>query len=385
MHKRWIVLIGLMASRLVFGFQFHAVAAVGAGISQSFNLSLAEYGILVGLFMAPGILMSVPGGLMLQRLGDKKVMRLSMILITAGALLSAASTGFELLSLGRLVAGIGAVLIGIAANKLAYEWFEGRELVTAMSLNLAGFPIGIALAFALLGSFNNAIDWRVALYIACAISLIALILVWLFVDAVEANAEVSHEFVSRQELGLAILIGVSWGSVNAALITSLAFSPPLLASHGMPVVEIGFLMALGPIAAALSIPLGGMLVDRFGRPGLIVVLGFGLWAILQPMLIEFGSVHWIVAFVMIATAIGGGAPSGVIVAAAGQASRPQSRAVAMGIFFSMFYAMGLIAPPIAGAVVDISNNEALPMLVASAWLILAILSYGLFRRALARG
>lgn len=384
MEKRWIVLIGLMSARLVFGFQFHSVAAVGGGISQSFALSVAEYGILVGLFMAPGIVMSVPGGLMLQRLGDRRVMRVAMVMITAGALLSALASDYEMLSLGRLIAGTGAALIGIAANKLAYEWFEGKELVTAMSINLAGFPIGISLAFALLGPFNNALDWQTALYIACAMSGVALIFVWMFVDEVRGVSETDHEFVNRRELRLSIVIGFSWGSVNAALITMLTFAPSLLAREGLPAVDIGFLIALGPVAAAISIPFGGMLVDRFKRPGLIVVLGFGIWAVLQPLLIPFASVYGVVAFVMIATAIAGGAPAGVLVAAIGMASRPQSRAVAMGIFFSMFYIIGMIAPVLAGAGVDITGSDALPMFVTSVWLILAILSYGLFRRMMAR-
>lgn len=384
MEKRWIVLIGLVSARLAFGFQFQAVAAVGAGISQSFALSATEYGILIGLFMAPGIVMSLTGGLALQRLGDRKVMRFAMILITLGALLSALSSGYELLAIGRLVAGIGAVLIGVAANKLAYEWFEGRELLTATSVNLAGVPVGIGLAFALLGPLNDAAGWQVAFFLVFAVSCVALLLVWLFVDQVASSTRISHEFVNGRELLLSLIIGISWGAANAALTTAHAFAPPLLASRGVSPMEIGILVALGPVVAALSVAMGGMTADRFAEPGRLVLWGFGLWALLQPLLIPFAGIHWIVALIMIVTAIAGAAPLGVLVAGAGQAARPQSRAVAMGIFFTIFYALGLIAPPVAGAAVDISGAAGIPMVVTSCWLVVSILSYGLFRRLMAQ-
>jgi MFS family permease len=276
-------------------------------------------------------------------------------------------------------------LIGIAANKLAFEWFEGKELITATAINLAGFPVGISLAFALLGQFNTGAEWQISMYLATGISFIVLLLVWIVVQPAVTTHNLSVEFVNRREFWLSLVIGCSWGSVNAALITMLAFLPPLLVRQNIDLVTIGIILATGPLIAILSIPLGGMLVDRTGRPGLMVVLGLGVWALLMPLVIPFAGTVWIVLTVIIITSLAGAAPSGVIVASVGTATRPQSRAVAMGLFFTLFYALGLAAPPLAGLAVDLSARPALPMFMVVGWLLFAMASYGLFRWLMARG
>ncbi len=52
----------------------------------------------------------------------------------------------------------------------------------------------------------------------------------------------------------------------------------------------------------------------------------------------------------------GVAPAGVIMALAGQAMRPQRRAFGMGIFFTVYYAIQLLAPPLAGALHDATGG-----------------------------
>jgi hypothetical protein len=94
---------------------------------------------------------------------------------------------------------------------------------------------------------------------------------------------------------------------------------------------------------------------------------------------------WVMMVILAVAALAGAAPSGVIVAASGMAARPQSRAVAMGLFFTVFYAVGLAAPPLAGAVADASGDASLPIYMISGWLVLSLGCYGLFRWAMARG
>ncbi|MFT5047805.1 MAG: fucose permease, partial [Porticoccaceae bacterium] len=52
----------------------------------------------------------------------------------------------------------------------------------------------------------------------------------------------------------------------------------------------------------------------------------------------------------------GMAPAGVIMAMSGQALRPQVRAFGMGIFFTIYYAIMLITPPIAGVILDTTGS-----------------------------
>jgi MFS family permease len=58
------------------------------------------------------------------------------------------------------------------------------------------------------------------------------------------------------------------------------------------------------------------------------------------------------------------APAGVIMAMVGQAMRPEVRAFGMGIFFTIYYAIMLVTPPVAGAILDATGNVQGPIWVA---------------------
>ena len=45
-------------------FQFQSIAALSPFLQQGAGLGLAEIGLLIGLYLAPGVLVAVPGGAM---------------------------------------------------------------------------------------------------------------------------------------------------------------------------------------------------------------------------------------------------------------------------------------------------------------------------------
>ncbi|GLS36836.1 hypothetical protein GCM10010869_24270 [Mesorhizobium tianshanense] len=71
MRSRWTILAALFVARAAFAFQFESVAAVAPQVSQSLGASLADIGILIGLYFAPGVLLALPGGTIGRRYGDK--------------------------------------------------------------------------------------------------------------------------------------------------------------------------------------------------------------------------------------------------------------------------------------------------------------------------
>jgi MFS family permease len=61
----------------------------------------------------------------------------------------------------------------------------------------------------------------------------------------------------------------------------------------------------------------------------------------------------------------GMAPAGVIMALAGQAVAPEKRALGMGIFFTLYYAIMTAGPPIAGAIFDAGGSAVGPLILGS--------------------
>jgi len=61
LRNRWIILAVLFVVRLTMAFQFQSVAAVAPLLGSEFGVSLADIGILIGLYFTPGLALALPG------------------------------------------------------------------------------------------------------------------------------------------------------------------------------------------------------------------------------------------------------------------------------------------------------------------------------------
>ncbi len=80
-HNRWIILAVLFVVRLTMAFQFQSVAAVTPLLGNEFGVSLADIGILIGLYFTPGLALALPGGAIGRRFGDKTTVLGALILM----------------------------------------------------------------------------------------------------------------------------------------------------------------------------------------------------------------------------------------------------------------------------------------------------------------
>src|SRR2546422_4444475 len=90
------------------GYQFQSVASVGPLLVPELGLAWAQLGTLIGVYMLPGAFFALPGGMLGQRLGERRTVVASLALMVAGGLVTAASHGFALAVSGRLLSGVGA-------------------------------------------------------------------------------------------------------------------------------------------------------------------------------------------------------------------------------------------------------------------------------------
>jgi Major Facilitator Superfamily len=118
MRNRWGVLALLFFVRGTMAVQFQSVAAVAPLLGAEFGASLADIGILVGLYSVPGVALALPGGAIGQRFGDKKTVLAGLVLMMAGSCIMAFSSSWSGQISGRLVAGVGSVLMGVLMTKM---------------------------------------------------------------------------------------------------------------------------------------------------------------------------------------------------------------------------------------------------------------------------
>jgi predicted MFS family arabinose efflux permease len=86
-----VVLGVLFFARTAMGFQFQSVAAVSPLLIQDLAIDFALLGALIGIWMLPGVVVAIPGGLLGRRFGDKRVVLCGLALMVAGSLIVAAA------------------------------------------------------------------------------------------------------------------------------------------------------------------------------------------------------------------------------------------------------------------------------------------------------
>jgi MFS family permease len=150
MRNRWSILSVLFLVRATMAFQFQSVAAVAPLLGREFNVGLADTGVLIGLYFAPGAVLALPGGIIGRRFGDKSTVLFGLALMLGGGLLMALSGSWGGQITGRLVAGTGGVLLNVLMTKMVTDWFAGREISTAMAIFINSWPAGLAVSLLVL-------------------------------------------------------------------------------------------------------------------------------------------------------------------------------------------------------------------------------------------
>src|SRR3954447_26206929 len=109
-NGRWLILLVLFIARATIAFQFQSIPALSPLLVDSLRIDYALLGTLVGLYMLPGVIFSLPGGVLGQRFGDKQVALFGLGLMALGGLWVGLSGTYLSACLGRVVSGVGAVL-----------------------------------------------------------------------------------------------------------------------------------------------------------------------------------------------------------------------------------------------------------------------------------
>ena len=387
MATRWAVLTGLVLARIAFAFQFQSLAVVAPGFVDEFALDTLSVGTLVGLYMIPGLFLAIPGGMISQWLGERRFLVGCLALIVAGGVTCGFADGYWSIWVGRLLSGVGAIGMNVVMAKIVIDWFQDKEISTAMALFLTGYPAGIALALVTLGTLATPKGWSYAFLTTGALGLVALVTFAASYRPAQGRAIASVAAVrpSRGEIGMVCLAGTIWGLYNAAYITVVSFVPLFLHSTGMTPAAAASVVGIGMWVAIVAGPLGGIVADRLGSPTLLIVACVLIWGLGLTLVIPLaGSLYLLIALIIVVSFVGN-LPPGPIVALAGEVLRPQVRSTGMGIFYTLLYVGLALGPMLAGYVGDVTGNPAVPIYLIAVFALFMVLALGLFRALQARG
>lgn len=382
-QNRWTMLGALFLARVSLGFQFQTVASVAPLLVIDMGLNFTEVGTLIGFFSALGFVTALPAGIAGKRFGEKRAVLFGLGMMTVGGFVMAGADVFWMAGAGRLMVGVGGVVITVTMVKLVGDLFEGREVVTAMAILMNSWPVGIALGLWTQGIIAEAWGWNAVFLAAGFGSLLGLLLVAFVYRAPPREILAStappkqKSRISGREIKLIILAGLIWTLFNGGFLMVMAFGPALMVARGSDVALSGLLISNGTIAYMIAIPLGGWISERIARPNLVMTASFAIGAA-AVALVPFVAdplILFIVAGIFI------GIPTGNVMALTVEVVRPENRNTGTGIYYSVHH-IGLTAMPIlAGWLVDVTSDAAMPMIVGGVSSGLAILFLAMLRLA----
>jgi MFS family permease len=375
MGNRWVALVLVFLTRTSMGFQFQSIASVAPLMMADLHLSYAELGWLSGLYLLPGALIALPGGVIGQRFGERRVVIAGLALMVVGGALTAVAGAFVAAAASRLLSGIGAVTMNILLAKIVADWFADKELSTAMAIMLTSWPVGLGLGAVTLGGVAARTSWRTAVFATVVVAGIGLVMMLLCRDAPGAAAGPTRGALRGRELWQSVSAGFAWGCFNASLVAIIAFGPGLLIARGAALGDAGRVVSLAIWLTMLSVPLGGFLTDKLGRPTLLIVTG-SLVAAATMLLIPVLA-HAVLAFCLVGLAVG--APPGGLMALLPRALAPERLATGLGVFYTVFYVMMALTQPAAGLVRDLVGDPGAPIVFAAAIMAATVVGLAVFR------
>jgi len=351
MEPRWRALAVLSAARVSMGFQFQAVGASAPMLRETYGLGLADIGWLVGLYLLPGIVLALPGGMLSSRFGDRRIATLGTALMVAGGGFAALATDVTSLQAARLIGGVGGVIFNVTGTKMVADWFVGREIQFAMAVFVGTWPAGIALGLLVLGPVAVALSPTIAFALTGAMALVSLLLV-VTLDRPAPDAPPPGPLrLSALAPGDGVRLALSsgaWMAYNVAFALLVAFLPTLFAARGMSVTLAAPMTAVLSVMLTASIPVAGWLIGRYGHPLRFAIAGVLGWIVTVAALRAGGDpLAWLVLAGLFA-----GTAAGPLVSSPAQFLSPAARSVGLGVFYTLFYLGMAVLPRAVGAAAD---------------------------------
>jgi MFS family permease len=290
---------GIPAALFLVAF-FHRVApgVLAKDLMHAFGATGALIGLLSSTYFYAYAGFMIPGGVLIDAWGVRRVVSAGGAVMGLGTLTMAAATTSWTLFVGRFLVGMGATVTFVGVLKIASVWFPPSRFGTLSALSATVGILGSLVATAPLALLAAASGWRGAFALVGAVTLVAAgLCAWLVRDHPAAGGESSAPAESEPGSVLAGLLKVlgnrhTWPPfltfffLYSALQNLLLWGVPFLRDvYGLPTTAAAGYASATPLALLAAAPLTGWFSDRIMRrrkaPYTMLTSGLaGLWVVL---------------------------------------------------------------------------------------------------------
>jgi len=384
LRYRWVVLVAATATQVAFSALQTGLPALGPALRNEFGLSLPALGAVLGATTLGTVGTVYAWGVLADRLGERRVL-FGGLLGAAGALAAASAAGSPAaLTAALLLAGALGGCTTAASARAVMGWFGPQERGLALSARHTGVPVGAAGAALALPPFAAFAGVSGAFLLLAGLALGGAVAAGLLLrnpptadgdgatTTPRAPAPWRDRRLWRLALGCGLLIGPQY-SLGA-------FFPVFLHdAQGWSQAAAG-----GGLAAALGLSaIGRLAAGRWSdrrRNRVAPLRGLALWGAAAAGVAGAlaGSSGAVVVPVLLVALVLLWSWNGVAFAAAVELSGPAQAGAALGLLMTVLFAIGAVAPPLFGAIVEAGSWPAglasVTIAALGAWRVLAPLS-----------
>jgi MFS family permease len=297
MIRKSFFIFPLLSAVFCFSMFYRVTHAVIApDLVRDFNLDAESMGVLGSAFFYAFALFQIPIGILLDRVGPRRVISFFTLVGAAGAFCFAAAGNYHTAFLGRVLLGIGMASVLMGSFKVFVIRYSPQRFATLSGTIIAIGTVGTIAATSPLAYLNTLIGWRLTLFSCGIITVIlAFLIFWVLGDdADKGRATVMHTSVRQHQTGLIRSASMILGSLSFWQISSLAFfrygtfvalqgvwfGPYLMSIKGYTPVTAGNILTMLSIGMAIGSPIAGYLADRvFQTTKSVLLLGLSCYVV----------------------------------------------------------------------------------------------------------
>lgn len=166
-------------------------------LMSTFNISGLELGNLAACYFYAYLLLQIPAGLLLDKIGPRKVTTLAIALCALGSMIFAKADSLLVASIGRFLTGAGAAFAAVNCLKLIANWFPTKQFAFMAGLMMTLAMLGAVGGQAPLAAFIEAMDWRYAMQFIGLAGLVLAALFWIVVRDISPEHKKEKHIVSQ--------------------------------------------------------------------------------------------------------------------------------------------------------------------------------------------
>lgn len=363
--RAWFIWI---LAAFVFFYAFIQRVSPGVMVEDlmsTFAIGATVTGTLSALYFYPYVLLQVPLGALIQQIGPRILLTISLVIAGFGSILFGTAESIYVAYIGRILVGIGSAVGFLGSLSIAAKWFPAHRFAF-----LSGLVMFFGMSGGIFGQSPLSIlietnGWRNAMWYLGIFSFALAAIIFLFVrnepEGMETQSSKENIWketwkgLSKAVKSLEVWkVAIVASTMSGPMLTfgGLWATPYLAQTYSISSTEAASYSSFLFMGWAFGAPFFGWLSDRIRKRKLMLNLGSGILCLLVAAICFIPNLPLFISICLLVGVGVTGAAMTVCFALARENAPAEISGSVIGIVNSMTVASGAILQPAVGFILD---------------------------------